>query len=297
MRHFVKTLSFALSFIFPAALAHGQVSGGPTTWPPGTPAPFPVFESQSVVPPDQLESGVSTDHLSDLGLDGLDDLTDSDLDSVPDVVDNCPLIPNPLQEDADDDGKGDACDPPQVDDTGASDVFLTPSCYPDCQPSDFPRDWGVLHTFLFSLPADEEVGEVRISGTWGDVDNFDSSAPADIYLDGVPVAECIEFDPCWQEDDQFVDWSFSFLAAGVPNLEGLFRDGEAELTAIQNANISLILSNLRLQIYTRPVSVSENVPISPVVWVVVAGLFASLGFLMLSTMREQSGGLSGAGNS
>jgi hypothetical protein len=36
---------------------------------------------------------------------------DSDRDGVPDVSDNCPGIPNPLQEDLDADGTGDACEP------------------------------------------------------------------------------------------------------------------------------------------------------------------------------------------
>ncbi len=235
------------------------LSGGSTSCPAGTPAPFPAFQSQSVVPPDQLEICITTYHLSHFGFGELNDATDTDFDSVPDVVDNCPLTFNPLQEDADFDGMGNACDPPEVDDTGASDVFLTPGCYPGCQPSDFPIDWGVFHTFEYSLPGDEEIAEVIISGTWGDVDNFDSSAPAEIFLDGVPVAECIEGALCWQTDGQFVDWSFSFLAAGVPDLEGLFRDGEAELTATQNDEISLILSNLQLQIYTRPIQ-SNPVP-------------------------------------
>jgi hypothetical protein len=35
---------------------------------------------------------------------------DSDGDAIPDDGDNCPSIPNPLQEDSDADGKGDACD-------------------------------------------------------------------------------------------------------------------------------------------------------------------------------------------
>jgi hypothetical protein len=35
---------------------------------------------------------------------------DTDLDGIPDTADNCPLIPNPLQEDFDGDNVGDACD-------------------------------------------------------------------------------------------------------------------------------------------------------------------------------------------
>ena len=38
------------------------------------------------------------------------DPNDSDGDDVPNDMDNCPSVPNPEQEDMDDDGKGDACD-------------------------------------------------------------------------------------------------------------------------------------------------------------------------------------------
>jgi cytosine/adenosine deaminase-related metal-dependent hydrolase len=38
------------------------------------------------------------------------DLNDRDMDGVPNDVDNCPAVPNPGQEDMDDDEKGDACD-------------------------------------------------------------------------------------------------------------------------------------------------------------------------------------------
>lgn len=38
------------------------------------------------------------------------DQADTDGDGIPDSVDNCPFVPNPLQEDSDGDGIGDACE-------------------------------------------------------------------------------------------------------------------------------------------------------------------------------------------
>ena len=43
-----------------------------------------------------------------------DCLSDMDLDDVPDDNDNCPEAPNPNQEDANEDGIGDACSGVQI---------------------------------------------------------------------------------------------------------------------------------------------------------------------------------------
>lgn len=88
----------------------------------------------------------------DLDCDGqVDSPTDSDGDLVPDEIDNCPSVFNPVQLDSDSDGFGDLCDLPDldVDDNGVPDAqetkladpfFLCPTPGTWCDTSDYDND-------------------------------------------------------------------------------------------------------------------------------------------------------------
>jgi YD repeat-containing protein len=80
------------------------------TWlPPGNYTVTPDDSDYEFAPPDRTVAITNADVT---GQDFTATLADSDGDGVPDMTDNCPLVPNPGQGDSDGDGVGDACDLP-----------------------------------------------------------------------------------------------------------------------------------------------------------------------------------------
>jgi len=80
------------------------------TWlPPGNYTVTPDDPDYEFAPLDRTAAITSADVT---GQDFTAALADSDGDGVPDVTDNCSLVPNPGQQDSDGDGVGDACDLP-----------------------------------------------------------------------------------------------------------------------------------------------------------------------------------------
>lgn len=105
----------------------------------------------------------------------------------------------------------------------------------------FPIDLGVVRTFTYAAG---DVVDATISGTWGNADFSDSSAGADIFIDGLLVAQCLEFDPCWQDATGTQSWSYTFSAADL--LTGILDDGVAMMQVIQTSSTFVRLGALNL---------------------------------------------------
>jgi hypothetical protein len=112
------------------------------------------------------------------------DCFDSDLDGLVDSADNCPLIPNPTQQDCDGDGTGDACeDIPDCNANGVPDnCDLAGGAASDCNGNGVPDPCDVASGFARDCDGDGTLDSCEIA----------AGSVQDCNANGVP-------DPC--EDD------------------------------------------------------------------------------------------------
>ena len=88
-------------------------------------------------------------------------MCDSDGDGLEDNEDNCPLDANPNQEDADNDGSGDACDP---DDDGDGTADDTDNCPNDTNPNQSDDDGDGVDNDCDNCPASANVAQADGDG-------------------------------------------------------------------------------------------------------------------------------------
>ena len=110
----------------------------------------------------------------------------------------------------------------------------------------FPQEMAWTRTFDLK---GERVVSATISGSWGSsVPGGDpnSTSGVNVLLDGVLVAQCVQYDPCYQDlGIPSRPWSYVFTKQQLPLLE----DGTVTLSAVQTSatNIQLGITTLRIE--------------------------------------------------
>lgn len=136
----------------------------------------------------------------------------------------------------------------------------------------FPNSPNLVGTFSYILPSDETIVSAMIEGTFGN-SVLPSSAGADVYFDNLLVAQCVEFELCWNASEA-VQWRFTFDESDFSLLE----DGTALLTVVQTSEFVARLGTTTLTIETAsepsppPTSIPEPT--------ITLGLFGVLGGLL-----------------
>jgi len=99
------------------------------------------------------------------------------------------------------------------------------------------------------IPPGERVVSARIEGLWGTIDYRDSTAPVDVFLDGILVAQCKKFDPCWADDGSGrVEWSHVLTSAERSQLQA----ANPQLTVVQTDELTVRLGATTLIMETAP---------------------------------------------
>ena len=147
-------------------------------------------------------NGVVDEGFPDTNSDGIADCVapDDDGDGVPDTQDNCPLVPNPDQGNADNDQLGDACDP---DDDNDGDPDVT-----DCAPKN---------------PAVHHGAADVCNGVDDDCSGAVDDGALDTDLDG--LADCIDPD---DDNDGVLDGVDNCPLVGNPSQANNDGDGQGD---------------------------------------------------------------------
>jgi hypothetical protein len=102
-----------------------------------------------------------------------------------------------------------------------------------------------------TIPVDERVSSAKISGNWGTIDYPDSTAPVDVFLDDVLVAQCLASNPCWKDDNSGqLAWSHTLTPAELSRIDTV----NPQLTAVQRerGTVRLGLSTLVMETVPAP---------------------------------------------
>ncbi len=145
-----------------------------------------------------------------------------------------------------------AADPVQLGPFATSDVFETPGCSPACTPGDFPLDYGVLRTFVYTLTPGDVVTDILIEGVWGGTNP--RSAPVEVYLGAARVATCTAADLCITDPTGRVAWNggagFRLTDLGVDLAD--FQGNDATLSVVQTGTATadtVDLSGLQVTVF------------------------------------------------
>ena len=100
-----------------------------------------------------------------------------------------------------------------------------------------------------AIPAGERVVAARVWGWWGTFDYPDSTAPVDVFLDGILVAQCKALDPCWADDRSGrIEWSHVLTPEELARLQPL----NPQLSVVQKDPLTVRLGASTLIMETAP---------------------------------------------
>lgn len=112
----------------------------------------------------------------------------------------------------------------------------------------FPRPETTIWTYNYTVPAGQVVTGATVQGFFGN-STCNTTAPVDLYLDGVRIAQCVAGAPCTGAGGATgpVPFSYSFSTFAV------FTDGRAVLSIVQTGPGAVRLGQTSLTLQTSPV--------------------------------------------